>query len=68
MNRLRDHGLTPESISKTSQTDLEEILNPVSFYKVCYRFTAKLVKEYASMGFMGPNIALSILLEGLPTF
>lgn len=34
MNRLKNHGLTPENIIKTDADVLEKLINPVSFYKV----------------------------------
>ena len=36
MKRLRDHGLTPGKIAKTDPAKLEDVLKPVSFYKVSY--------------------------------
>lgn len=34
MQRLRNHGLTPENITKTDDAVLENLLNPVCFYRV----------------------------------
>lgn len=34
MNRLKEHGLTPENIVKSDANTLEKLINPVSFYKV----------------------------------
>lgn len=34
MNRLKQHGLTPENIVKSSPSILEQLIVPVSFYKV----------------------------------
>lgn len=34
MNRLKKHGLTPENIVKTDITILEELIKPVSFFRV----------------------------------
>lgn len=70
MKRLREHGLTPDNISRTPAGELEEILKPVGFYKASQYYcflTEKLGKEYVSMGFSGLKMTLSILLKGLPT-
>lgn len=36
MQRLRDHGLTPEHIVSSDVSVLEKLINPVSFYKVFF--------------------------------
>jgi len=33
MQRLKEHGLTPENIIKSDANTLEKLINPVSFYK-----------------------------------
>lgn len=33
MQRLKEHGLTPENIVKTDISSLEKIIHPISFYK-----------------------------------
>lgn len=35
MQRLKEHGLTPENVVQTDVNVLEKLINPVSFYKVC---------------------------------
>jgi len=34
MNRLKDRGLTPLKVKEMPVTELENLLHPVSFYKV----------------------------------
>lgn len=34
MSRLQTHGLNIDSIIHTSQTKIEELINPVGFYRV----------------------------------
>ena len=37
MSNLQEHGLTVENIMATSQDKIEELINPVGFYRVsCY--------------------------------
>ena len=35
MDRLKKHGLTIPSIIKSSESDIEELIYPVGFWKVC---------------------------------
>lgn len=35
MQRLREHGLTPENMVASDVNILEKLITPVSFYKVC---------------------------------
>ncbi|KAG4065011.1 hypothetical protein HA402_004134 [Bradysia odoriphaga] len=52
MQRLRDHGLTPEHIVASDVSVLEKLINPVSFYKTKAKNIQKasqiLIDEYSS--------------------
>lgn len=52
MNRLKEHGLTPQTMSEINLSELETLLNPVSFYKTKAKHIQKtaniLIESYES--------------------
>lgn len=58
MQRLRDHGLTPEHIQISDVGTLEKLIYPVSFYKVDFCFI--ILNSFRFYSFVYNRIRLNI--------